>query len=84
MNATAARTLDSLSALPAEGIDLHAVLAELEDRLIREALERAQNNRTVAARLLGINRSTFHEKLRRMRARVAARTAKNVVEVAFR
>jgi DNA-binding protein Fis len=84
MTAAVARTLETLGALPAEGIDLHAFLAEVEDRLIGEALERAQNNRTLAARLLGINRSTFHEKLRRMRARAAARAAANVVEVAFR
>jgi DNA-binding NtrC family response regulator len=52
--------------LPAEGIDLYAVLGELEDRLIREALERSGGNRNQAALSLGIKRTTLVEKLRRL------------------
>ena len=56
-------------ALPAEGVDLYAVLGELEDRLIREALERSGGNRNQAAQSLGIKRTTLVEKLRKMSRR---------------
>jgi DNA-binding NtrC family response regulator len=56
-------------ALPPAGLNLNAVLEEIEDRLIREALERTQGNRTQAADALGINRTTLVEKLRRMSRR---------------
>jgi len=52
--------------LPPEGLDLYAVLRELEDRLINEALERTQGNKNQAARVLGLNRTTLVEKLRKM------------------
>jgi two-component system response regulator HydG len=52
--------------LPPEGIDLQAVLRELEDRLIREALERSGGNRNQAAQSLGLKRTTLVEKLRKM------------------
>jgi DNA-binding NtrC family response regulator len=52
--------------LPPEGLDLYAVLGELEDRLIHEALERTQGNKNQAARVLGLNRTTLVEKLRKM------------------
>jgi two-component system response regulator HydG len=55
--------------LPAEGIDLYAVLGELEDRLIHEALERTGGNKNQAARVLGLNRTTLVEKLRKLSRR---------------
>jgi DNA-binding NtrC family response regulator len=55
--------------LPPGGLDLHAVLGQIEDRLIREALERTQGNRKQAADALGIKRTTLVEKLRRMSRR---------------
>jgi DNA-binding NtrC family response regulator len=54
------------AALPPDGVDLYAVLGELEDRLIREALERTGGNKNQAARALGLNRTTLVEKLRKM------------------
>ena len=51
--------------LPPEGIDLYAVLRELEDRLIGEALERSGGNRKQAAKLLALNRTTLVEKLKK-------------------
>ena len=54
------------AALPAQGVDLYAVLGDLEDRLIREALERSGGNRNQAAQSLGIKRTTLVEKLRKM------------------
>ena len=55
--------------LAPEGIDLYAVLAEVEDRLIHEALDRAQGNQSQAAKYLGLNRTTLVEKLKRMSRR---------------
>src|SRR5258708_5430765 len=52
-------------ALPPEGVDLYAVLGELEDRLIREALERSGGNKNQAAKILGLNRTTLVEKLKK-------------------
>ena len=46
-------------------LDLRTALDGLERRLIRQALERAHGNRTEAAALLGLNRTTLVEKLRR-------------------
>ena len=53
----------------ATGVDLYAALGELEDRLIREALERSGGNRNQAAQSLGLNRTTLVEKLRKMSRR---------------
>ncbi len=46
-------------------IDLRTALEGLERRLINRALARAQGNRTEAAALLGLNRTTLVEKLRK-------------------
>jgi len=57
------------ASLAATGVDLYAALGELEDRLIREALERSGGNRNQAAQSLGLNRTTLVEKLRKMSRR---------------
>ncbi len=46
-------------------LDLRNALEGLERRMIHEALARAQGNRTEAAALLGLNRTTLVEKLRK-------------------
>lgn len=51
--------------LELETLDLRAALEETERRLIRTALERSAGNRTSAAAMLGLNRTTLVEKLRR-------------------
>ena len=51
--------------VPSEGIDMTETLDELENRLLRRALNKAQGNKARAARLLGINRTTLVEKLKR-------------------
>ncbi|MCC6620537.1 MAG: sigma 54-interacting transcriptional regulator [Deltaproteobacteria bacterium] len=51
--------------LPEHGIDLKDTLDRLEKDLIREALCRSNGNRARAASLLGLNRTTLVEKLRR-------------------
>jgi DNA-binding NtrC family response regulator len=63
---TAAPAADGAgAALPPEGIDLYAALAELEDRLINEALERSGGNKNQAAKILKLNRTTLVEKLKK-------------------
>lgn len=47
------------------GIDLNAVVRELEGRLINEALRQTGGNKQAAAKLLGLKRTTFAAKLRR-------------------
>jgi DNA-binding NtrC family response regulator len=56
--------------LPADGTDLRAILESVEDRMIAEALERTGGNKNRAAELLGLNRTTLVEKLRRKRTLV--------------
>ena len=57
--------------IPEEGLDLRVLLAQVEDRLIDQALARSNGNRSKAARLLRLNRTTLVEKLRRKRDRSA-------------
>ena len=54
------RTLKSL-----EGLDLRRAMDQVERQLIDEALERTGGNRTEAAALLGVNRTTLVEKIRK-------------------
>lgn len=51
--------------LPPTGVDLRLLLSQLEDRLIGQALKRTGGNKNRAAELLGLNRTTLVEKLRR-------------------
>jgi DNA-binding NtrC family response regulator len=53
--------------LPQDGTDLRAMLEAVEERMIGEALERTGGNKNRAAELLGLNRTTLVEKLRRKR-----------------
>ena len=58
--------------LPESGVDLRQALAALETQLIHQALARSGGNKNRAATLLGLNRTTLVEKLKRMREEVAA------------
>jgi DNA-binding NtrC family response regulator len=51
--------------LPPSGVDLRSLLAQLEERFIDQALQRTGGNKNRAAELLGMNRTTLVEKLRR-------------------
>ena len=51
--------------LTAAGINLNAMVRELEGRMINEALRQTGGNKQAAARLLGLKRTTFSAKLRR-------------------
>ncbi len=52
--------------LPEKGLDLPALIAQIEKSLIDRALTRTAQNRGAAARLLGLKRTTLVEKLKRM------------------
>jgi DNA-binding NtrC family response regulator len=59
--------------LPEDGLDLRRAVEAFENNLIDQALARTNNNRNQAALLLGLNRTTLVEKLRkRQRKDVAA------------
>jgi transcriptional regulator with PAS, ATPase and Fis domain len=51
--------------LPTEGVDLDGILEKIENGFIQQALERSRGNKTLAAELLNLNRTTFIERLRK-------------------
>jgi DNA-binding NtrC family response regulator len=53
--------------LPDTGIDLRGAVESFENQLIRQALERTNWNKKQAAELLGLNRTTLVEMLKRKR-----------------
>ena len=59
--------------LPVGGIDLKGLLAEIEDHLIAQAMDRSGGNKQQAATLLGLNRTTLVEKLARREAETGPR-----------
>jgi transcriptional regulator with PAS, ATPase and Fis domain len=59
------------SRLPDLGIDLRTAVESFENNLIRQALERTKWNKNQAARLLGLNRTTLVEMLKRKRIEAA-------------
>jgi DNA-binding NtrC family response regulator len=61
--------------LAAEGIDLKRTLDELEDRLILEALNKAGGVKNKAAQLLGLNRTTLIEKMKKKKISFPAHPA---------
>lgn len=52
-------------ALPVEGVDLDSLLQELENEFILQALARTRGNKTLAAELLRVNRTTLIERMRK-------------------
>jgi sigma-54 specific flagellar transcriptional regulator A len=61
---------------PRDPVDLQGLLRKLEDAFIDAAIERAAGNKKAAADLLGLQRTTLVEKLRRReRERAAAAAA---------
>lgn len=52
--------------LPEEGLDLQETLREIEADLLQKALQKTGGVKDHAARLLGLNRTTFLEKLKRL------------------
>jgi sigma-54 specific flagellar transcriptional regulator A len=60
-------TGDRATPLPESGIRLRAAVEEFENGLIRQALDRTGWNRNHAAQLLGLNRTTLVEMIKRKR-----------------
>ena len=56
------------AAIPESGLDLENAVATLERTLMQQALEKANGNKTVAASLLGLKRTTLLAKLRNLEA----------------
>jgi len=52
--------------VPSEGMDMAETMEQLESSLIRQALDKADGNKAQAARLLGLNRTTLVEKVKRL------------------
>lgn len=59
--------VDDTLRLPDAGIDLRDAVESFENQLIRQALERTKWNKKQAASLLGLNRTTLVEMLKRKR-----------------
>lgn len=51
------------ASLPGGGMDLNVLMEGMEEKLIREALDRARGVKAEAARLLGLKSSAFYYKL---------------------
>ena len=58
--------------IPDDGINLRSVLSEYEDHLMKLALERTRWNKNRAAQLLGLNRTTLVEMIKRKKLRRSA------------
>ena len=61
--------------LPAEGLNLDSVVTQLEIHLLKQALDRAGGNKTRAADMLGLKRTTFAAKLRTLEEKEAVYNA---------
>ncbi|MCI4625825.1 MAG: sigma-54 dependent transcriptional regulator [Candidatus Magnetoovum sp. WYHC-5] len=59
------KDIAALIKLPPEGLDLNAMLESVEKNLILQAMELAAGVKSKAAALLGLNRTTFLEKLKK-------------------
>ena len=53
--------------MPEEGVNLKQMVEEFEKELIIEALEKTNGVKNQAATLLGLNRTTLVEKLKKMK-----------------
>ena len=51
--------------LASDGIDIDRCIQRFQRQMMVQALERAHGNKTAAASLLGLNRTTFIERMRR-------------------
>lgn len=59
---SAAQSMD----LPAEGVDLNQVVSDVEKKLMLQSLQVTRGNKKRAAELLGLKRTTFLEKMKRL------------------
>jgi len=59
------RTYKDLFELPEEGVMLKNILSDIENSLIIQALDRTKGNKNRASQLLGLNRTTLIEKIKK-------------------
>jgi DNA-binding NtrC family response regulator len=52
--------------LPSEGLDLNQVVSDVEKKLMLQSLQVTRGNKKRAAELLGLKRTTFLEKMKRL------------------
>jgi DNA-binding NtrC family response regulator len=52
--------------LPPEGLDLNQVVSDVEKKLMLQSLQATRGNKKRAAELLGLKRTTFLEKMKRL------------------
>jgi DNA-binding NtrC family response regulator len=67
MPATVPHDETPLPAIPSEGIDFEALVTKMERDLLLQSLDRAGGNKMRAAQLLNMKRTTFVEKLKRLK-----------------
>lgn len=51
--------------IPEEGLDFNKIVGDFENRLIMAAMERSRGNKNMAAKLLGLKRTTLVEKIKK-------------------
>lgn len=64
-NPLATNQYKTLFELPEVGVDLKQILSDIEDSLIRQAMNRTQGNKNQASKLLALNRTTLIEKMKK-------------------
>jgi len=52
--------------LPPEGLDLNQLVSDVEKKLMLQSLQVTRGNKKRAAELLGLKRTTFLEKMKRL------------------
>lgn len=62
---TLRQQLEITPVMPEEGIDFNQVVEDFENGLIKQALEKTGGNKKAAADLLGLNRTTLVEKIKK-------------------
>jgi transcriptional regulator with PAS, ATPase and Fis domain len=72
-NGASEQSPGTTASLPASGMDLDRYLEKIENGFICQALERARGNKTLAAGMLNLNRTTFIERLRKKGLLTSAR-----------
>lgn len=64
-NPLATNQYKTLFELPEPGVDLKQILSDIEDSLIKQAMDRTRGNKNQASKLLSLNRTTLIEKMKK-------------------
>jgi DNA-binding NtrC family response regulator len=76
-------TADQLVRLPEAGLDFEAVIGRIELNLLEQALRRSNGNKTVAADMLGLKRTTLAAKLRALGSTAPGETEVETTQVHY-